>query len=157
MNHTTPTAGIPLEVSCGILLDPDGKILCAKRLFLADTYLPEENRWEFPGGKREPGETAEQTLIREIREELDVEVEILHPLTAVLCKTPERSLSLSPFLCRITKNTPKLRVHEELRWVTKDDLEKLDWLMPNRIILVELKDLLRKPDSPWLAHRASGR
>lgn len=131
----------PLEVSCGIIIK-DGKILCAKRL---PGSL--ENRWEFPGGKVEPGESPRQAVIRELQEELNIHVEILLPMPSVFYRYPHLYLHLSPFICRILENTPQIIVHEEIRWLKPEELKDLSWLAPNWTILSDLQTILHdKPD-----------
>jgi mutator protein MutT len=132
----------PLEVSCGIIIK-NGEILCAKRL--PGSW---DDLWEFPGGKVEPGESPRQAVIRELQEELNIQVEVLLPLPSVFYRYPHLYLHLLPFICRILKNTPQISVHEEIRWLKPDALKGLSWLAPNWTILDELETVLH--DHPYL-------
>jgi len=123
----------PINVVCGILVDESGRVLACLRppgKHLAD-------KWEFPGGKVEPGESPEAALIRELREELEVDVEILRPLTPVIWDYGRGPIRLIPFVCRITNGEPKALDHAELRWVTAGSLHGLDWAAADGPILEE--------------------
>lgn len=114
----------PIHVVCAVI-DQNGLILCAQR---SDTMaLP--LKWEFPGGKIEPGEAEEPALKREILEELNVDIEILERLPEHDCAyTPEKIIRLIPYRC-IIKDVSQLqaREHAELRWVERHKLLELDW------------------------------
>ena len=84
--------------------------------------------WEFPGGKIEPGETAEEALVREIKEELDTEIKVDSFLTTVEYEYPEFYLIMDCFWCSIEQGELKLRVHEAARWLPLDDLKQVKWL-----------------------------
>lgn len=92
--------------------------------------------WEFPGGKIEPGETAEEALVREIKEELDVEIEIKDFLETVEYDYPEFHLSMDCFFCTIKSGEVVLKEHEAAKWLTKESLGTVDWL-PADIQLIE--------------------
>ena len=98
--------------------------------------------WEFPGGKIEPGEYSEETVIREIREELDLDVEMLRYLTTVEYEYNDFHLSMDCFVCVIEHGTPVLKEHEAARWLLPDELDSVDWLPADRTVLPEIKALL---------------
>lgn len=98
--------------------------------------------WEFPGGKIEPGETPEDALVREIREELAVRIAVDAPACRVEYDYPEFHLSMQCFWCSIVFGQPKLLEHEAARWLGRAQLDSVDWLPADRIILPEIQDRL---------------
>lgn len=112
----------------GAALFDGGRLLAARR-----TAPPElAGRWEFPGGKAEPGETAPQALVRELREELGVEAEVLDRVPGEW-PLPRPGFVLQVWTARILSGTPRpLEDHDELRWLTAGDLGSVDWLDQDR-------------------------
>ena len=115
---------IVIPVACAIIEGPEG-VLCAQRSAMMSLPLA----WEFPGGKIEAGETAEGALLREIREELQVEIIIGQALTYADHSYVEgRVIRLFPFVCRLAGDAlPVPREHAALRWVKAEALRELDW------------------------------
>ncbi|MEZ4233263.1 MAG: (deoxy)nucleoside triphosphate pyrophosphohydrolase [Polyangiaceae bacterium] len=107
----------------------DQRVLAARR----GAAMREALKWEFPGGKIEPGESAEAALARELREELDVQVLVGERLGVSLTS----SIELELYACRLHAGTPEPREHAELRWLTSGDLAVLDWA-PADIPLLEV-------------------
>ena len=103
-------------------------------------YGPWKDWWEFPGGKIEAGETPEQAIVREIREELDTAVSADGLITHVDYEYPEFYLSMDCIDCRILSGTPVLKEHESARWLSPEELESVKWLPADRAVI----DLLRK-------------
>ena len=113
-----------IPVVCAII-EQDGLVLCALRS--EQMSLP--GKWEFPGGKLEVNELPEEALIREINEELNIEIKIIEALPiAEHAYVPEKIIQLIPFRCvSVSDETPTPTEHSELRWVKSDELLKLDW------------------------------
>ena len=83
--------------------------------------------WEFPGGKIEPGETSREALVREIKEELDIEIEVKDFLETVEYDYPQFHLSMDCFFCTIKAGELVLKEHEAAKWLTKETLDSVDY------------------------------
>lgn len=92
--------------------------------------------WEFPGGKIELGETPETAIVREIKEELDTEIEVVKLLDTVEYDYPQFHLSMDCFICKIKSGDLVLKEHEAAKWLTKENLDSVDWL-PADLSLIE--------------------
>jgi len=121
-------------VVAAALLDKDGRVLAAER-----SRPPElAGRWEFPGGKVEPGESEHEALRRECSEELGVAVEPGERLGADL---PVREgVVLRVWLARIVSGEPRPVEHRSLRWLALDELDEVDWLPVDRPLIAVLRD-----------------
>lgn len=98
--------------------------------------------WEFPGGKLEPGETPEQCIVREIREELATVVRPEKIIGVVDYDYPAFHLTMHCILCSIVSGDLKLLEHEAAKWVNRETLNSVDWLPADKLILPELEKLL---------------
>ena len=95
--------------------------------------------WEFPGGKIEPGETPEEALVREIKEELDTVIEVGEKIDTVEYDYPEFHLSMDCFLCAVKSGHLILKEHEAAKWLTKEELDSVDWLPADRGLVEKIK------------------
>lgn len=119
-----------VPVVCAVILDDADRVLLAQRP--AHKLLP--LKWEFPGGKVEPGEMPDAAIAREIREELGCELVILRALPRFTHQYPRTLIEMIPFLCRLAPGSPPPHLHEHVAvaWVTCEklndyDLAAADW------------------------------
>ena len=98
--------------------------------------------WEFPGGKIDAGETPEEALIREIKEELDTEVEVIELLDTVEYDYPKFHLSMDCFICKIKSGDLVLKEHEAAQWLTKETLDSVNWLPADLGLIDKIREYL---------------
>lgn len=100
--------------------------------------------WEFPGGKIDAGETPEEALIREIKEELDTEVEVIELLDTVEYDYPNFHLSMDCFICNIKSGDLVLKEHEAAQWLTKETLDSVNWLPADLGLIDKIREYLQE-------------
>lgn len=98
--------------------------------------------WEFPGGKVEKGETKEEALIREIKEELDTVIKVDSYLDTIEYDYPDFHLSMDCFICSIVEGNLVLKEHEDSKWIKKEEIDTLNWLPADLIILDKVKEMM---------------
>ena len=98
--------------------------------------------WEFPGGKIEEGETPEEAIVREIKEELDTDIQVERYVDTIEYDYPEFHLSMDCFLCSIVEGDLVLKEHEAAKWLTKVTLDSVDWLPADITIIEKVRELL---------------
>ena len=114
-------------------------ILRERRIFATHRGYGEwKDWWEFPGGKIEPGESTEDALKREIREELATEIEVDELLTTVEYDYPKFHLTMHCYLCTIISGDLSLLEHEDARWLALDELDCVKWLPADKDVIEKL-------------------
>ena len=127
-----------VRVVAAIIIE-NGKVFATQR-----GYGEFKDGWEFPGGKIEPGETPEEAIVREIKEELDTEVEVIELLDKVEYDYPNFHLSMGCFICKIKSGDLVLKEHEAAKWLTKDTLGSLEWLPADMGLVGEIEKYLKE-------------
>lgn len=122
-----------IEVVAAVIKHED-KIFATQR-----GYGEFKDGWEFPGGKIESGETPEQALIREIREELDTEIEVGELIDTVEYDYPQFHLTMHCFWCRIKTGNLVLKEHEAAKWLRKEELDSVEWLPADKDLIQLLR------------------
>ena len=125
-----------IEVVAAIILEKE-RIFATQR-----GYGEFKDGWEFPGGKMEQGETPQQALRREIKEELDTEIEVGELIDTVEYDYPTFHLTMHCFLCTIKSGDLVLKEHEAAKWLTKETLDSVDWLPADKGLIEKIKNIL---------------
>ena len=125
-------------VGAAVLRDDPARVLACRRLDPPQLA----GLWEFPGGKVDPGESDREALVRELREELGVEVE---PGERLGPEVPIRGTAvLRVYLARIRSGEPQLLDHDEHRWLSADELDDVPWIPVDQPIVDQLRTLLSR-------------
>ena len=123
-----------IEVVAAIIHDDKGRIFATQR-----GYGDYKDGWEFPGGKMEPGEMPEEALKREIWEELETKIVVESLVQILEFDYPQFHLKMHCFWCRVDSGSLTLKEHEAARWLTKDELDSVQWLPADLEVINELK------------------
>lgn len=124
-----------LEVVAALIWKDEHFLACQRPAHKARGLL-----WEFAGGKVEPGETKEQALIRECKEELGVTPEVGQVFLEVTHAYPDLTVHLTLFQAKIASGTLQKLEHEDLRWITVDEIDQYDFCPADQVILEHLKN-----------------
>lgn len=125
-----------IEVVAAIIVR-DGEVFATQR-----GYGEWRGWWEFPGGKIEPGECPQEALVREIREELDAEIEVGGLLETVEWDYPAFHLTMHCFMCTLQSEYMHLNEHEASAWLTRDTLDIVKWLPADAGLVDNIKNLI---------------
>jgi 8-oxo-dGTP diphosphatase len=113
-----------VEVAAAIIQHND-KILCVQRGENKLSYI--SKKYEFPGGKIEQGESKEETIKREIREELNMEISVINEFITVNHQYPDFNLTMHSFICHCDSTELTLTEHIDYKWLSRGEMEELDW------------------------------
>ena len=127
-----------IEVVAAIIHDDEGHIFATQR-----GYGDFKDWWEFPGGKMEAGETPEEALVREIREELSAEINVDKFLCTVEYDYPQFHLTMHCYLCSLVTEALHLNEHEAAKWLAKDELGSVKWLPADVEVVQTIKTRIR--------------
>lgn len=125
-----------IKVAAAIIIH-DNKVFATQR-----GYGEFKDGWEFPGGKVEAGETSRQALVREIREELDTEIEVGELFDTVEYDYPAFHLSMDCFLCTVKSGRLVLKEHEAAKWLARETLNSVAWLPADIELIEKLKAVI---------------
>ena len=125
-----------IEVVAAIIVR-NGQVFATQR-----GYGDWKDWWEFPGGKMEPGESPQEALVREIREELDAEIEVGRLLETVEWDYPAFHLTMHCFLCTLKSESMHLNEHEAAAWLSSDTIRSVRWLPADEGLIPKITAIL---------------
>ena len=125
-----------IEVVAAIIIR-DGKVFATQR-----GYGQWQGWWEFPGGKIEAGECPQEALVREIREELDAEIEVGELIETVEWDYPAFHLTMHCFVCSLVSESMHLNEHEASAWLTRETLHSVKWLPADEGLILKIKEII---------------
>lgn len=121
-----------INVVAAVIKDENENILITQR----NLKKAQGGLWEFPGGKIEPNETRENAIVREIKEELDIDIEVKSYLSEKVFNYPEKDINLIALECKKVSGEIRLLEHEDYKWVSKNELENFQFA-PADVFIVE--------------------
>ncbi len=124
-----------VHVTAAVIIQ-DNKILCVQRNENKYDYI--SNKWEFPGGKVEENEQLEDTIKREIQEELNINIDVKSFLIQVNHQYPDFKLKMDTFICEINDGVLELNEHIDYKWLSINELSDLDWAAADLPIVEKL-------------------
>ena len=124
-----------INVVAAVIKDENGKILITQR----NLKKAQGGLWEFPGGKIEPNETKENAIVREIKEELEIDIEVESYLAEKVFNYPEKDINLIALKCKKINGDIKLLEHEDYKWVDSSELNKYEFAPADIFIVESLK------------------
>lgn len=125
-----------IEVVAAIIIR-DGKVFATQR-----GYGQWQGWWEFPGGKIEAGECPQEALVREIREELEAEIQVGELIETVEWDYPAFHLTMHCFVCSLVSESMHLNEHEDSAWLTRDTLHSVKWLPADEGLILKIKEII---------------
>lgn len=120
-----------IDVVAAVIQNEEGKILIAQR----NLKKSQGGLWEFPGGKIEPNETKEEAIIREIKEEMDIDIEAKKFIGQKVFNYPDKEINLIAIECKQIKGDIKLNEHEDIKWVNKNELRNFNFAPADKFIV----------------------
>ena len=120
-----------IDVVAAVIQNEEGKILIAQR----NLKKSQGGLWEFPGGKIEPNETKEEAIIREIKEEMDIDIEKKKFIDQKVFNYPDKDINLIAIECKQIKGDIKLNEHEDIKWVNKNELRNFNFAPADEFIV----------------------
>ena len=124
-----------INVVAAVIKDENGKILITQR----NLKKAHGGLWEFPGGKIETNETRENAIIREIKEELDVDIEVESYLSEKVFNYPEKDINLIVLECKKINGEIRLLEHEDYKWVSKNELDNFKFAPADLFIIEKIR------------------
>lgn len=125
-----------INVVAAVIKDENEKILITQR----NLKKSQGGLWEFPGGKMEPNETRENAIVREIKEELDIDIEVKSYLSEKVFNYPEKEINLIALECKKISGDIKLLEHEDYKWVSKNELDNFQFAPADLFIIEKIKE-----------------
>lgn len=124
-----------IEVVAGIICYED-EILCMQRPESKHEYI--SFKYEFPGGKIEPGESEVDALKRELMEEMDMKVEVEQKFLVVNHDYPDFALTMNSYMCKVNNKNFVMKEHVDFKWLKREEMSKLDWAAADKPIMEKL-------------------